>query len=83
MCINETLKGRGNTHGEFSQVATVAMNLIRTMQAAPNWDILSDSMRLSLIMEAGKNARVLCGNPAFPDHWHDKAGYATLVEKDL
>jgi hypothetical protein len=39
--------------------------------------------RESLDMIAHKIARILNGNPNVHDHWHDIAGYATLVANDL
>ena len=30
-----------------------------------------------------KIARVLNGDPNYPDNWHDIAGYARLVEREL
>jgi len=32
---------------------------------------------------AGKLARILCGDPAHPDHWQDGAGYFELALREL
>jgi hypothetical protein len=37
----------------------------------------------ALEMIAHKIARILNGNPDHHDHWHDIAGYATLVAERL
>lgn len=37
----------------------------------------------ALDMIQHKIGRILSGNPNEPDHWHDIAGYATLVENIL
>ena len=53
------------------------------MSQEPEWKKLTTYQRESLIVIAQKIARILNGNPNEPDHWHDIAGYATLVEKEL
>jgi hypothetical protein len=74
------LKTRAKTHGDFTELAAVAQALKTTIRSAPNWHNLPYHMREALEMDATKTARILCGNAYEPDHWHDKAGYATLVE---
>jgi len=74
------LKTRAKTHGDFTEVARIAQQIKTVMRESPNWHELPNHMRESLEMDATKTARILCGNAYEPDHWHDKAGYATLVE---
>lgn len=81
--INETLKERGDRYGSFKEHARIAQNIKRAMRDSPNWESLPDDMKESLDMNANKTARILNGDPFYPDSWHDIAGYATLVEKEL
>lgn len=74
------LKTRAKTHGDYATTAHAAQALKEVMRNTPNWHELPDYMREALEMDATKTARILCGNAYEPDHWHDKAGYATLVE---
>jgi hypothetical protein len=74
------LKTRAKTHGDYATTAHTAQALKEAMRNTPNWHELPDYMREALEMDATKTARILCGNAYEPDHWHDKAGYATLVE---
>jgi len=77
------LKTRAKTHGDYATMAHTAQALKEAMRNTPNWHELPDYMREALEMDATKTARILCGNAYEPDHWHDKAGYATLVENLL
>jgi hypothetical protein len=81
--IKETLVARDATHGDYAVQAFVAANLKSTMHNTDGWHRLSSEMRESLDMVAVKVSRILSGDPSFVDHWHDIAGYATLVEKSL
>lgn len=45
--------------------------------------LLSFEQCEALDMIQHKIGRILSGNPNEPDHWHDIAGYATLVENIL
>ena len=76
--INATLDERTTTHGDFTQVGAVAQTLKRILRETPNWKSLNPAQQEALEMDMAKTARILCGNPNEADHWHDKAGYATL-----
>jgi hypothetical protein len=45
--------------------------------------LLNPSQREALDMIQHKIGRILAGNPNHHDHWHDIAGYATLVANEL
>lgn len=81
--IEATLNQRQQTHGYFPDVATTSQNIKNAMSNEPEWDKLSTYQSEALTVIAQKIARILNGNPNEPDHWHDIAGYATLVEKEL
>ena len=77
--LNKTLADRQKTHGDFSAVAKVAESLMNSIE----FQRLSASQSFAVRMIVGKLARIVCGNPNEPDHWHDIAGYARLVEDEL
>lgn len=81
--IEATLNQRHQTHGYFPDVATTSQKIKKSMSQEPEWNNLTTYQREALIVIAQKIARILNGNPNEPDHWHDIAGYATLVEKEL
>jgi hypothetical protein len=76
--INATLDERHSTHGDFAKMSAIVQTLKGVLYRAPNWEILSPAQKEALEMDCTKTARILCGNPNEPDHWLDKAGYATL-----
>ena len=81
--VSDTLKNRNNTHGDYHEQAELAAALRRIMGTGLNWMKLTDQEQDALLMIAVKLSRILSGNPHEPDHWHDIAGYATLVERDI
>jgi len=81
--VSDTLKDRHRTHGDYHEHAELATALRRTMQTGKCWRALTNQEEDALLMIAVKISRILCGNPNEPDHWHDIAGYATLVERDI
>lgn len=81
--IEKTLQERGSTYGEFPNVAYTSQTLRSCMTEFDGWDRLNDTQREALTVIAQKIARILNGNPDYVDNWHDIAGYATLVEKEL
>ena len=81
--IETTLNQRQQTHGYFPNVAMTSQSIKAAMSAYDGWDVLNETQREALTVIAQKIARILNGNPNEPDHWHDIAGYATLVEKEL
>lgn len=78
--IDETLAERGNRYGEFAEHARITQNIKKAMQDSPNWKSLPDAMKEALEMVAHKVGRILNGDPAYIDSWHDIIGYTKLVE---
>jgi len=78
MSIEKTLKQRQKTHGEFATHAKISQDLKNVMREHGLHELDADQIE-ALEMVAHKIARVLNGNPNHHDHWHDIAGYATLV----
>ena len=81
--LDKTLAERGAVYGRFVDHAEISQGLKRVMRAAPGWQELPDDMREALEMVQHKVARILNGNPAHVDSWHDVGGYVALVEKRL
>lgn len=69
---------RQRTHGDFHQVAAITQELRTVYRCSPNWQHLAVREREALDMMAVKQARILCGDAAHPDHWRDIAGFAVL-----
>jgi hypothetical protein len=74
---------RHETHGEFRQTARCAQQLRSLIHSEPGWASLSPVQREALDSIAVKIARILCGDPNFPDHWADIGGYAALILREL
>mgnify|MGYP007069491165 CR=1 FL=1 len=83
MTVNETLTQRANTHGSFKDNADIAQRLKAVIRSGKEYAVLSNDKREAIDMICHKLARIVSGNPEYADHWHDVAGYATLVDNDL
>ncbi len=81
--INETLKERGETYGNFGSHSKISQNIKKAMSDSPNWDVLREDQREALEMTAHKIARILNGDPDYHDSWHDIIGYTKLVADTL
>jgi len=81
--IAQTLAQRQKTHGNFATHAEISQKLKAVMYESEGWQDLPYEHCEALEMIAHKIARVLNGNPDHADHWHDIAGYATLIEGRL
>jgi hypothetical protein len=83
MSIDDILHERAQTHGDFADVARIAQEIKAVYRETRGWPPLDDLQRESIDMIAVKLARILAGNPNFPDHFSDICGYARLVELAL
>ena len=85
MSIEETLASREKTHGKYSNHARVTQRIKRILfEEISNCSaFLTDSQWETLDMIAHKIGRIIAGNPNEPDHWHDIAGYAELIVREL
>ena len=83
MSVDATLSTRANTHGSFVDNGQIMQLLKDTARTGKNWHELTPHQREAVDMILHKLGRILCGDPNFSDHWHDIAGYATLVENLL
>jgi hypothetical protein len=80
---DQILSEREQTHGAFREVAGYSQALKNVMRTSRNWNRLDVAQAQALEVVADKIARILCGDPSFPDHWQDGAGYFELVVRDL
>jgi len=70
------LDERGKTHGDYSKMSTIIQDLKAVVRRGTNWDRLSPGKKEAFELMATKWGRILEGDPDFPDHWDDVAGYA-------
>lgn len=83
MSIEQTLEERGSRYGSFERHAVIAQQLQDVMRDADNghgWARLAPDQKQALTVIADKIARMLNGDPAYRDNWHDLVGYAKLVD---
>lgn len=80
MRIENILKNRKETHGDFAEVSATSEYLHKVIEYN---DSLSDEQKTSLKMILHKIARIVCGNPNLKDHWVDIEGYAKLVSDNI
>lgn len=83
MDIDATLAERGTRYGDFTEHARVTQAIKAAMADSPNWATLAPDMREALEMIAHKAGRILNGDPAYHDSWHDIVGYTKLVADRL
>lgn len=77
--VDDTLSQRQSQYGDFHNVAHTTQYLLQMLSN----DKMSDVQLESLHMICSKLARITHGDPNHVDSWHDIAGYATLVVKDI
>lgn len=80
--IEDILKERQKTHGEFKDNALISQNLKMFFRKCEGWDCMDNVQREALDMIALKLSRILSGNYKVEDHWDDIAGYAKLGKND-
>ncbi|WP_151839970.1 DUF6378 domain-containing protein [Acinetobacter soli] len=82
MSIEKTLEERGTRYGDFKDVAEATLQLQQVLNRSKT-SRMTSSQIIALDMICNKMARIVCGDPNYIDNWHDIAGYATLIEKEL
>lgn len=81
--LDKILEERGKEYGSFESHARLTQSLKCQMFNADGWGNLLAVHREALEMIAHKIGRILNGNCNNIDSWHDIAGYAELVVKEL
>lgn len=79
--INETFKSRGSTHGDYKEQSECSIALYNEIMSRAA--SLTATQKHSLMLICTKLGRIATGSAKEPDHWHDIAGYATLIEREL
>lgn len=82
MEITKTLAEREKTHGNFISHAKLSQALKLAFNIHCKTGLDDDQLE-AIDMIFHKIARIGNGNPDVHDHWHDIAGYATLVANRL
>ena len=77
--VEQTLSDRESTYGSFSDVADTTQKLMSFLALKDCSCVQQEAMH----MICSKLARIANGDPYHVDSWHDIAGYATLVVKDI
>lgn len=80
--VDDTLNQRQSQYGDFSKVAEATQGLMFVANSY-SYQNMSDSQKEAIHMIFSKISRLLNGDPNHVDSWHDIAGYATLVVKDI
>lgn len=81
--IKETLNERGERYGDFTDHASIADELITTVESSRNWKIMPAYMRHAIRYILDKVARTVTGDWKYTDNPHDIKGYADLMEERL
>ena len=82
MLVENILKDRGKTHGNFSENAKHFAQLKGYISTQIQGKNLSPEVQLGITMICFKLSRLM-HNPDNSDTWADIAGYSTLVAKFL
>lgn len=80
--IEQTLNERQSQYGSFEDVATVTQDLLAILERT-GLKSLPKPHKEALHMICSKMARIVNGDFDYIENWHDIAGYATLMERDL
>ena len=83
MNVEDTLAQRGKVHGDYTESSIVKDEILAAIECTPNWRKMSPGGREALRMIVEKIGRIMVGDWKFADHWHDIAGYATLMENEI
>lgn len=81
--IQTTLQTRQRSHGDFRYVSAMSQNLKRTLKSSRSFEDLEQWQQEALEAICLKLARIMSGDSFDRDHWHDVAGYASLVVREL
>ncbi len=79
MSIDQVLKERGTTHGDYSETAEFCQRFKTIMRNSASWHRMTSWQQETLDMVAHKMARICCGDPNVLDHWVDIGGYNKLT----
>jgi len=81
--IEDTLKERGESYGEFTNNAKIAQELKDSVRGGVSWFEMAPDMKEAVHMILSKISRMVSGDPFHIDSWEDIQGYAKLVADRL
>jgi hypothetical protein len=71
--LNFRQPNRTTTHGQITEVSTLAQKLKDLLRSGQSWERMSPLHREMLEIAATKLARIVCGDPTTRDHWREAA----------
>lgn len=83
--VNETLKERGKSYGDYASGAELAMHYVTVLRTNTGYSLMSESSQFALTMILFKIARIVNGQQGGEDgieSWQNIAGYAELARKE-
>ena len=81
--FDELLAQRKNVHGDFSDNCQMTSDFMDLLYGCPNWKNFTPLHKVGLYQILHKIGRIASGDPNYPDHWNDIAGYAIQTCKRL
>ena len=82
--ITDTLNQRKNVHGDYCQAALIKDDILQVLSnETTTYSCMGPVGRETIRMIVEKLGRIAGGDWHFVDHWHDIAGYATLMVEYL
>jgi hypothetical protein len=81
--VDDTLARRATKYGAYKDISRVTEYLYEALRKEASWDDMPDPHKVSLFFICNKLARIVVGDANYTDNWHDIAGYASLVEREL
>jgi hypothetical protein len=81
--VDNLLDEREKRYGQFKAHTEISQGIKLAMHQTPQWNALKPHQKESLDMIAHKIARILNGDPDYPDNWRDISGYSELVVREL
>lgn len=83
--IEQILKQRNKTHGEFRDNSKISRTLrqIVIAEITERGEVLEAYQEEAIFMVCHKLARIACGNNKLADHWRDIGGYGKITADRL
>jgi len=87
--LEEVLKERGSTHGDFTDLARCSQRLKTVVndelsrRGSRGQPALALTQREALDMILHKIGRIIAGDPDLEDHWQDISGYAEITRQRI
>lgn len=79
--LEATLRERNARYGDWPDQAQIIEDMVAALEVWPGWKRMKAYQREGIRHIVDKIARSVSGDPNYIDHWHDMAGYASVVER--